>query len=701
MPQLGEPYRPLIALPEQIKEKNPGFSTCIGVYFSGLDPPRSLIPATAMGSTTTSRVPQMTIAKAMPSSSLHAGARNTATDQASMSAPSQTLAVEYPKETNSLILGFKQTVPDPQSQLYSSVLLAPQVDASTQPRLGPQEMSSDFRQESSISDNSAPKSNQNSPTLSIPSIASVHAIVSSDPAPRSTPIQRSDPSNGVPTVTGPELNLPFAHLPATALATDDRPNDPSPSKQDQKPDTPHIVGANDPNTLQTAADPVLTVDPATFQHHAGPSNLVFASQIAQAGGPAISMAGVQIGLPIEQDQNPNTPQIAGADDPNTSEPAVDPVPTVDAATYKTHANPSSSLVFASQTAQAAGPAMFGAGVQIGPSPNLVFVSQTAPAGGPAISMAGVQIGLPIKPNQNPDTAQIAGADDPNTSGPAVDPVPTVDAATYKTHANPSSSLVFASQTAQAAGPAMFGAGFQIGPLSSANNVVVGGDHVPIAASALVATTIPQVSGSSVLEHNEFTLPISSSRTPESQISSIATIAAANPVTDVFDTPSPLRPSSTTVDGTLANPAPDSVIANGNTIVRNPNGGVVVGSSTVMPGSTAQVAGAPLSVGTDHVVLGSSSYTLPVASTATRTELPITPKPGAPEPSERTNSSQALKTGIYGTGDRSTLESPTGTVRSSSTGIQTLKGGARSLKSCVIWRKAGLTGLLTGILFWFC
>lgn len=71
--------------------------------------------------------------------------------------------------------------------------------------------------------------------------------------------------------------------------------------------------------------------------------------------------------------------------------------------------------------------------------------------------------------------------------------------------------------------------------------------------------------------------------------------------------------SSTGPGTT--PALNSVVANGNTIVRDPNGGVVVGSSTVMPGNTVQVAGAPLSVGTDHVVLGGSSYALPAATTA--------------------------------------------------------------------------------------
>lgn len=68
-------------------------------------------------------------------------------------------------------------------------------------------------------------------------------------------------------------------------------------------------------------------------------------------------------------------------------------------------------------------------------------------------------------------------------------------------------------------------------------------------------------------------------------------------------------------GTGSTPPPNSVVANGNTIIRNPNGGVVVVGLTVMPGSTAQVAGAPLSVGTDHVVVGGSSYALPAATTA--------------------------------------------------------------------------------------
>ena len=58
----------------------------------------------------------------------------------------------------------------------------------------------------------------------------------------------------------------------------------------------------------------------------------------------------------------------------------------------------------------------------------------------------------------------------------------------------------------------------------------------------------------------------------------------------------------------------SVVANGNTIVRDPVGGVVIASSTYTPGQTAQIPdGTPISVGSDHVIVGGSLYALPAAS----------------------------------------------------------------------------------------
>lgn len=48
-PAPGEPYRPLIALPEKVRDLDPWWSACTDAfYFTGLDPPRTLEKATAM-----------------------------------------------------------------------------------------------------------------------------------------------------------------------------------------------------------------------------------------------------------------------------------------------------------------------------------------------------------------------------------------------------------------------------------------------------------------------------------------------------------------------------------------------------------------------------------------------------------------------------------------------------------------------------
>ena len=60
------------------------------------------------------------------------------------------------------------------------------------------------------------------------------------------------------------------------------------------------------------------------------------------------------------------------------------------------------------------------------------------------------------------------------------------------------------------------------------------------------------------------------------------------------------------------PAASSVVGNGNTVVRDPAGGVVVAGSTYAAGSTPQIAGVPLSM---TPIFGGSSYALPAAPPA--------------------------------------------------------------------------------------
>ena len=66
----------------------------------------------------------------------------------------------------------------------------------------------------------------------------------------------------------------------------------------------------------------------------------------------------------------------------------------------------------------------------------------------------------------------------------------------------------------------------------------------------------------------------------------------------------------------AGPAPTPVLVGGNSIANAPGGGVVIASSTYQPGVQAQIAGTSISVGTDNIAVDSSTYALPSAPSAT-------------------------------------------------------------------------------------
>ena len=53
MPAPGEPYRPLIALPEKVRDIDPWYADCSDAFFTAYDPPRTLVPVAAMVPETT------------------------------------------------------------------------------------------------------------------------------------------------------------------------------------------------------------------------------------------------------------------------------------------------------------------------------------------------------------------------------------------------------------------------------------------------------------------------------------------------------------------------------------------------------------------------------------------------------------------------------------------------------------------------
>ena len=99
------PYQPKIAMPQQLSNINPAFSTCEVFLFTGYDPPRALAPATAMAPVITPHNPQVTALAAAPSPTQDPGPKKTAAYDSSDStatddpSPPETLGSIQPEET--------------------------------------------------------------------------------------------------------------------------------------------------------------------------------------------------------------------------------------------------------------------------------------------------------------------------------------------------------------------------------------------------------------------------------------------------------------------------------------------------------------------------------------------------------------------------------------------------------------------------
>lgn len=112
MPEPGEPYRPLIAMPDQIRKVNAFFGRCSNAFFTGFDPPKTLLPANAMVPIITAADPNAATSIApMPSATQDPGASKTAGDERTKPAAGATLAAQDPKETANSVLDPQQNEP--------------------------------------------------------------------------------------------------------------------------------------------------------------------------------------------------------------------------------------------------------------------------------------------------------------------------------------------------------------------------------------------------------------------------------------------------------------------------------------------------------------------------------------------------------------------------------------------------------------
>lgn len=101
-PEPGEPYRPLIAMPSQLKQRVPWLSFCEDIFFTAYDPPTALKTATAFDPVITPGSDHKIQAlAAAPSPTINPGARMTTAAPAGKSSISVTIIASAAQQTSS------------------------------------------------------------------------------------------------------------------------------------------------------------------------------------------------------------------------------------------------------------------------------------------------------------------------------------------------------------------------------------------------------------------------------------------------------------------------------------------------------------------------------------------------------------------------------------------------------------------------
>lgn len=101
-PEPGVPYRPLIVLPKQLLEWNPAFSKCDLFAFEGYDPPKALVPGTAMAPIVTQAEPLPFTMPPRPSATPDPGPKETNHVSTPKSSSTQGLQAPQAQQTTAL-----------------------------------------------------------------------------------------------------------------------------------------------------------------------------------------------------------------------------------------------------------------------------------------------------------------------------------------------------------------------------------------------------------------------------------------------------------------------------------------------------------------------------------------------------------------------------------------------------------------------
>lgn len=254
-PEPGEPYRPLIAMPSQLKQRIPWFSFCENI-FTAYDPPRALRSAPALAPVITrDSDPQTQKPTAAPSHTVDLGARKTAASKTSISVP---MAAHSGQETPSL-----PTDVDPES--------------SSDPKKG-----TNFGQSGDVTGDPGKQADPNVPDRPLQSDAVVNS--NQDPNHKASSIVGNEPKQddkGDPTGNDPGQEAAGA-------------------SQITNPETATLVGMpEDPKSASKVPDQLPQRILTTIAGHAitaNPTAVAIAGTAINPGDPAVSIGGTRIAL---------------------------------------------------------------------------------------------------------------------------------------------------------------------------------------------------------------------------------------------------------------------------------------------------------------------------------------------------------------------------------------------------------------------
>lgn len=390
-----------------------------------------------------------------------------------------------------------------------------------------------------------------------------------DPGLTSTSMsQEPDSFKGDPTVTSPDPDPPLPDPSETTQAAGDPPQSPDPKNQNQRPDPTQAASAT------AAADPLLTVGSTPYQYHVDPSsNLVVASQTARAGGPAISVAGIQISLA----SSANDVIVDG-----THVPVAAPVSEAITAPQFTVGNQVISANSASQ---------------------YVVHGQTLSPGAAAISVYGTPISL------GPSAVHVViGTNTILLTSPILQTLPPITVGSQVITADESSNYIVNSQTLVPGAVAITFSGTPISLALSASQLVFGSSTIPLQAGKPSAAPAFTLGNQAVTPDSESNYVIGSQ-----------TLMQGGQPISISGTQVSLAPSATqAVVGSsiipLAGSSPSSpapIVVNGQTITANSASQYIVGSQTLTPGAPAiTVSGTPVSIPANSqsiMTIGSQLY----------------------------------------------------------------------------------------------